>query len=197
MNLYGIGILFIYVSVYAFIIIVTRLIKTKSNLGNLAKTVLGIVIPFLTIALFIFASAIFVQYKNKDINKSLDVSEQYKKIKEIKVYIGGREADVTFEDNISVKELAVYAPYNHMPLIDLNNNSKYCILKRKLNTDSNITKTTKKGDIMLYKNNNIIIFYKDAENNYSYTKLGHINNIDKFDMNSDDITLSIHAIHEY
>jgi hypothetical protein len=59
---------------------------------------------------------------------------------------------------------------------DLNNNEKYCYLDFTLPTDSKSVKNIKKGDVMLFGNSCLVIFYKSFTTSYSYTKIGYIEN---------------------
>ena len=56
-----------------------------------------------------------------------------------------------------------------------------------LPTNSTNPKHIKSGDIMLYGNNCLVIFYKSFDTNYSYTKIGHIDNLP--DLGIDNITV--------
>ena len=53
---------------------------------------------------------------------------------------------------------------------------KYCYLNFTLPTDSKSVKNIKKGDVMLFGSNCLVIFYKSFTTSYSYTKIGHIEN---------------------
>ncbi len=82
---------------------------------------------------------------------------------------------IVLEDNKTVKSLTQKLPLT-LEMSDLNNNEKYCYLDFPLPTDSKSVKNIKKGDIMLFGNNCLVIFYKSFKTSYSYTKIGHIEN---------------------
>lgn len=59
---------------------------------------------------------------------------------------------------------------------ELNNNEKYCYLNTSLLNDASCPGTINAGDMMLWGNNCIVIFYETFETSYSYTKIGKISN---------------------
>jgi hypothetical protein len=60
---------------------------------------------------------------------------------------------------------------------DLNENEKYIYLQEKLPNSPKVPEKIEIWDIMLYWNNCIVIFYKSFTTTYSYTKIGHIKNM--------------------
>lgn len=82
---------------------------------------------------------------------------------------------IVLEDNKTVKSLTQKLPIT-LEMSDLNNNEKYCYLNFTLPTDSKSVKNIKKGDVMLFGSNCLVIFYKSFTTSYSYTKIGHIEN---------------------
>ena len=70
---------------------------------------------------------------------------------------------------------------------ELNGNEKYIYLDNTLPTNSSNPKKINAGDIMLYGDNCLVIFYKSFTTTYSYTKIGHINNLP--DLGNDNILI--------
>lgn len=91
------------------------------------------------------------------------------------IQIGNKTFTVIVENNKIVKELYQKLPIT-LEMSDLNNNEKYCYLNFTLPTDSKSVKSIKKGDVMLFGSNCLVIFYKSFTTSYSYTKIGHIEN---------------------
>lgn len=60
---------------------------------------------------------------------------------------------------------------------ELNGNEKYIYMDSSLPINSSNPKHIEVGDIMLYGSNCLVIFYKSFDTNYSYTKIGHIDNL--------------------
>jgi hypothetical protein len=69
---------------------------------------------------------------------------------------------------------------NQMPMTlnmsELNGNEKYCFTDTSYPTNSQRVGKINAGDIMLYGNNCIVVFYESFNTSYSYTPLGHIDN---------------------
>ena len=60
---------------------------------------------------------------------------------------------------------------------ELNGNEKYHYMNRTLPTNSKRPGTIKAGDLMLYGNDCLVLFYETFKSSYSYTKIGHIKNV--------------------
>ena len=68
-----------------------------------------------------------------------------------------------------------------LPMEELNGNEKYYYLDETLPSNPNNLKKINRGDIMLYNDNCLVIFYKSFETTYKYTKIGKIENPDNLD----------------
>ena len=91
------------------------------------------------------------------------------------IQIDNKTFKVIVENNKTVKELYQKLPIT-LEMSDLNNNEKYCYLDFTLPADSKSVKNIKQGDVMLFGNSCLVIFYKSFTTSYSYTKIGHIEN---------------------
>ena len=94
----------------------------------------------------------------------------------VKVIIDGKEYIVDLEDNDTVRDFVKMLP-QELNLEELNGNEKYIYLDKPLPTNSYNPNKITAGDIMLYDNDCLVIFYKSFNTSYSYTKIGHINNL--------------------
>jgi hypothetical protein len=101
-------------------------------------------------------------------------------IEMVKITINDNEYDINLEDNNTVKELLDILPLT-ITMNELNGNEFYAYLDESFSVDSHNPKTINKGDVMLYGNNCLVIFYKSFDTSYSYTKIGHIDNLDDLD----------------
>ncbi len=105
---------------------------------------------------------------------------------DIKVVINDQTYILKLENNDTAKELISLLPLE-FTMNDLNNNEKYVYMNNSLTTDSYNPKRIEKGDVMLYGNNCLVIFYKSFDTPYSYTRIGHIDNLP--DLGDDNITV--------
>lgn len=96
----------------------------------------------------------------------------------LKLTIGQTSFTATLEDNATVKELQSLLPMT-LQMDELNGNEKYCYLSSSLPTAASRPGTIHAGDIMLYGSSCIVIFYKTFSSGYSYTRIGHIDNVEQ------------------
>lgn len=93
----------------------------------------------------------------------------------MKIIINNKTYDASLEDNLTVNELLDMLPIT-ITMNDLNDNEKYYYFSNSFTTNSESVKTINRGDIMLFGNNCLVLFYETIETNYQYTKIGHIDN---------------------
>ena len=99
------------------------------------------------------------------------------------VIINDKEYNVDLEDNETVKNFLNILP-KEFNMSELNGNEKYVYMDESLPTNSSNPKHINRGDIMLYGDNCLVIFYKSFDTNYSYTKIGHITNLEDLGNNN-------------
>lgn len=130
------------------------------------KKVLSVLIVFTCLLSIVFL--INKRNSNNDgiIEKSseLSISEDKKMTnpekEEIKIVLNGKSFDINFEDNIF--QLISELPLN-INMKDLNENEKYFYLDSSLEKQEEDIKQIKAGDVMLFGDNCLVIFYKDLK----------------------------------
>ena len=95
---------------------------------------------------------------------------------------------VNLENNETASEFSKLLPLA-VNMNELNGNEKYVYLDKPLKTNPYNPKHTEAGDVMLYGNNCLVIFYKSFDTSYSYTKIGHIDNLP--DLGNGDVNVKI------
>ena len=138
----------------------------KDNKDNREKIIIGLLI---LITLFVVGCSNL--YDKKD-NSSKEV------IKSVNVNING-----------NAKTLVDMLPLD-LNMNELNGNEKYIYLNKSLPTNSSVPKKINAGDVMVYGDSCLVIFYKTFDTTYSYTKIGHIDNLPEFDDKSIRVKIS-------
>lgn len=100
--------------------------------------------------------------------------------KSAKLLINNKEYSITLEDNETVAALINNMPLN-LSMSNLNGNEFYSYLDFTLSTNSSNPGKINKGDIYLYGNNCLVIFYESFNTSYSYTKIGKLDDIEVLD----------------
>lgn len=95
---------------------------------------------------------------------------------DIKITIKDKVYNVTLDDNETAKAFVSLLPLE-INMQELNGNEKYYYLDTKLPTSKERKEEIKKGDLMIYEDNCLVLFYKTFSTNYSYTKIGNISNL--------------------
>ena len=151
--------------------------------------VLGLLLVFMIIG--IWQTKTLNNIFNLDLPNSKDEKEgeendKMENLKNINVIINNKNYIATLEDNETVKEFLNLLP-QEFTMTELNGNEKYFYMEYTLPTNETNPKQIVAGDIMLYGNNCLVIFYKSFTTSYNYTKIGHIANLD--DLGNDRIVV--------
>ena len=119
---------------------------------------------------------------------SVIMDKQNEVIDEVKVLIDNNEYNINLEDNETAKTFVNMLPQEYN-MNELNGNEKYVYLNSSLPVDAINVGYINAGDVMLYGDNCLVIFYKSFKTSYSYTKIGHIDNLD--DLGNGSINIKI------
>lgn len=94
----------------------------------------------------------------------------------ITLQINGKNFSAALEDNPSARVFAERLPLE-VNMTELNGNEKYFYLDGDLPSDSQRVERIHAGDLMLFGSNCVVLFYKDFATNYTYTRLGKLDNV--------------------
>lgn len=94
------------------------------------------------------------------------------------ITIGGKHRfAMALEDNTTARAFVQLLPLS-LDMPDLNDNEKHVRLPRSLPTNAARPRTIRTGDVMLYGNDTLVVFYKTFPSNYSYTRIGRITSVE-------------------
>lgn len=130
-------------------------------------------------ALFLFGGAVGcdrdhsamvsnIDSSNKEINDTNQTKDSKMKIK-----IGSKTFNATLYDNKTATAFKAMLPLT-IKMEELNGNEKKYDFSNALPTDSSNPKTINNGELMLWGSNTLVLFYKTFPTQYSYTKLGKV-----------------------
>lgn len=89
------------------------------------------------------------------------------------IEINGQIASVQLEDNATTTALMADVPFT-IKMDDLHRNEKYHYFNKAFPTDAESVQTIEAGDVLLYQNNCLVIFYEAVEPTAEYTRIGQI-----------------------
>ena len=98
-------------------------------------------------------------------------------MQEIILKVKNKEYEAVLYDNSTARELIKNFPIT-ITMSDLHANEKYYNFSKRFPTSNENVENVKKGDIMLFGDNCLVIFYKSFSTRYRYTKLGYIKNLE-------------------
>ncbi len=94
--------------------------------------------------------------------------------------VGGKSFPVELEKNPTAE-----AFYSRLPLElameELNGNEKYCYLGKPFPARSMPVGRIEAGDLMLFGNRCVVVFYKSFRTSYTYTRIGRIGNAESLE----------------
>ena len=92
---------------------------------------------------------------------------------EIEIVIDGQDFTASLEDNETSRAFLKFLPLN-LDMKELNGNEKYFFLSEPLPSNPTSISTIEAGDVMLYQDDCIVIFYETHSTSYKYTRIGKI-----------------------
>ena len=92
---------------------------------------------------------------------------------QLEVAIGQKTFAATLEDNPATARLREMLPLT-LEMSDLNANEKYHHLDAHLPTAETKPGTIRTGDLLLWGDNSLVLFYETFRSSYSYTRLGKL-----------------------
>jgi hypothetical protein len=91
--------------------------------------------------------------------------------------IGERRFSITLADTDAAKAFAARLPLT-LDMTELNGNEKHADVSQPLPNDASRPGTIHSGDLMLYGDSTVVVFYKTFRSPYAYTRLGHVDDAD-------------------
>lgn len=91
----------------------------------------------------------------------------------ITLAVNGQEFTATLPDTETVRELVELLPLT-LDMSELNGNEKYFYLDTSLTTNAQCPGQIHAGDLMLYGDRCLVLFYDSFSSGYSYTPLGRV-----------------------
>ena len=94
----------------------------------------------------------------------------------MKVTIGEKTFDVTLENNETAEAFAALLPMD-LSMSELNGNEKYHYLMGDLPANPQRVGRVEAGDLMLFGDDCVVLFYKSFNTGYSYTRIGQLDDV--------------------
>ena len=168
------------------------MVSTKIDKG------LKISVPILVVVVVsAIVTTILMNNKSPNIDTELNqetsiINNNEKENKMAKIYanLNNEKLEINLEENSTTSALIKLLPLE-LSMNDLNGNEKYVYLNESLPTNTYSPKHIEAGDVMLFGDNCLVIFYESFDTSYSYSKIGHINNLPELDDGS--ITVNLNA----
>ena len=96
-------------------------------------------------------------------------------VNNLRVIVGDKVFPATLADSYAAEEFKELLPLT-IDMNELNGNEKYHYLTYSFTVDASVPDMIHAGDIMLYGQKCLVLFYDTFETSYSYTPIGAINN---------------------
>lgn len=145
-----------------------------SNEKNV-KTMKYIVSVYIVLTCFLLSSASCNTDKNVEPTTTQTNNTSNQTNGTMKITIGSSVYSATLYDNATTKAFKAMLPMT-LNMSELNGNEKYFYFSNTLPTNSAPGGNIQNGDLMLYGDNCLVLFYESLNTTYNYTRLGKISN---------------------
>ena len=138
----------------------------------------------------VVAFVLGINFMNKPYDPEGPNEVSGEKMSSITIRVNDHEYKVKVADNAAAQEFASSTPFE-LPMIELNGNEKYYQGSDKLKAEEYNPGHIEAGDLMLYGDDCIVLFYKSFDTTYSYTRLGWVENPEDLEevLGSDNVTV--------
>ena len=168
------------------------MVSTKIDKG------LEISIPILVVVVVsAIVTTILMNNKSPNIDPELNQetsitnnNEKENKMAKIYASLNNEKLEINLEENSTTSALVKLLPLD-ITMNDLNKNEKYAYLNESLPTNTYSPKHIEAGDVMLFGDNCLVIFYESFDTSYSYSKIGHINDLPSLDDGNISISIDV------
>lgn len=127
-------------------------------------------------------------YINNNIENTIKAGDN-----KMEIEIAGKIFIASLEDNETTKAFKKLLPLS-IKMSELNGNEKYYFLPESIKKDTSKNPgTINSGDIMLYSDNCVVIFYKTFKTSYNYIKIGHIEDLSSLeeDLGNNEVNVKL------
>ena len=150
------------------------------------------------IAIIVSVVVTTIMMNNKESNKDPNLSPETNQsidneemtMDKVYINIDNKKLGIDLENNSTTSALIKLLPLG-LSMNDLNGNEKYAYLNESLPTNTYSPKHIEAGDVMLFGDNCLVIFYESFDTSYSYSKIGHISNLPSLDDGNISISIDV------
>jgi len=104
---------------------------------------------------------------------STEIKQEVEERDTMNINVNGQVASIQLEENATTKALVAEAPFT-IQMDDLHRNEKYHYFDKSFPAQPQPIQTIEAGDVLLYQNNCLVIFYESAKPVASYMRIGKI-----------------------
>ena len=133
------------------------------------KIIFTILASLICIQLFACSKNNVIEHTNSSNNNSNTDTTK------MKIIIGSAVFTATLNNNATATAFKAMLPLT-INMSELNGNEKFYYFSTTLPTNASSGGNIQVGDLMLYGNNCLVLFYEGFNTSYSYTRLGRIDN---------------------
>ena len=120
---------------------------------------------------------LFNQYQQSTTKerKQVDQKQEEGGHMKLNMLVNDQTYTVVLEDNRAARELVRMLPLT-IEMNELNGNEKYYYFDTSFSKDEEKVTTIQNGDVMLYGDDCLVLFYDSLSTPYRYTRIGHVEN---------------------